>query len=155
MTIGARVSRVYRRREPVKYAPSDRVPHTGLVAHELAKITGYSVTYCQLMLSEGTHVRLAGQIIQAHVNAGDLGQAFVKRVKPIERAFANVPHEAYCIALELAEQEASAAQDLEQTRYLTDPSVDNARRRIRTIDSHIARLQGVERSIAQRHGLRL
>jgi hypothetical protein len=148
-------ARVYRNREPVTYAPAPRVAHTGQVALELHRLTGYSVAHCQQILGEGRAMRLAGQIIQAHVNAGDIGPVFVKRVKPIERAFANVPHECYATGLEIAEQEAQAAQDVEQTRYITEPTAENARRRIRTIDCHIARLAGVQRAIAHRHDMRL
>jgi hypothetical protein len=151
-TTGARVRR---KRERVTYGSEKPVVHTGRVAHELHLLTGWSIAYCQFILGDGTAIRTAGRIIQAHVNAGDIGATFVKRVKPIERAFANVPHQAYAAGLEIAEQEAQAAQDVEQTRYITEPTTDNARRRIRTIDSHIAHLAGVQRAIAHRHGMRL
>lgn len=137
------------------YVPAKPVGgHTGRVAAELHKLTGKSVAHCQLILAGGT-MRLAGLIVQAHVNAGDLGPTFIQRIEPIECALGRVPLEHYCLRLEELEQASDGDENLAQTRYLAEPTLEHARQRIKADRKQIAALQGLDRALARRHGLSL
>lgn len=141
-----------RRRESATFG---RVPHCGRVAQELALLTGQSVAYCQKVLHDSGAIREAALIIQAHVNAGDLGTVFVHRLAPIEDALGKIPAEHWCASLELAERQAEGAEDLEQTRYLTERTLAHARARIRANERLIGQLARVDRALAREHGLTL
>lgn len=132
-----------------------RVPHCGRVAQELARLTGQSVATCQKALHDSTAIREVALLIQAHVNAGELGTTFVHRIAPIENALGKIPAEHWCAALELAERQAEGAEDLEQTRYLTNRTRDHARARIRANERLIAQLARVNRALAREHELTL